>query len=132
MIPKLIILLIAITLSAGFYSCSKGESEEKKQTEDKKLPLVKIQSVESSTFTDNFKVVGEIKPFAEAKISSEQGGLISSLTKDKGSPVGKGEIVAKIKKIAFYGKQIPSSTVRRANASALARSTNLSSNKSQI
>ncbi|HJY62718.1 MAG TPA: efflux RND transporter periplasmic adaptor subunit [Ignavibacteria bacterium] len=99
---KLVILITALILSAGFYSCSKGDSEEKQQTEEKKLPLVKVKTVETSVFSDNFKVIGTIKPFAEAKVSSEEGGLLVTLNKDKGSYVGRGEIIARIKKDVEY------------------------------
>lgn len=93
-LPAIAFILLGAAIFAG---CGKGEkTEEVKQ--EKKLPLVKVKTVEQTTFSDNFKVVGIIKPFATAKVSSEEGGLIVSLNKDKGSRVGKGEIVAKIKK----------------------------------
>lgn len=90
----MIIFLAAIVLTG----CSKGGSETKDQTEEKKLPLVKVKDIEPQAFNDNFKVVGTIKPFTSAKVSSEEGGVITYLTKDKGSYVRKGEVLARIKK----------------------------------
>lgn len=88
-----------LTIIALFYSgCGDSGGETKDQQQEKKLPLVKTRVIESSAFSDNFKVVGVIKPFTTAKVSSEEGGLILAITKDKGSYVRKGEIVARIKK----------------------------------
>ncbi|MEO8513936.1 MAG: efflux RND transporter periplasmic adaptor subunit [Ignavibacteria bacterium] len=89
---------LMIMASAVIVGCGKGGGETKDQQNEKKLPLVKVKEVEPSTYSDNFKVVGVVKPFATAKVSSEEGGLITYLTKDKGSYVSKGEVVARIKK----------------------------------
>lgn len=94
-LPVTLMMLIAAIVFTG---CGKGGGETKDQQTEKKLPLVKVKEVETGTFSDNFKVVGVIKPFTSAKVSSEEGGLITYLSKDKGSRVGKGEIVARIKK----------------------------------
>lgn len=94
-LPVTIFLLLGSVILTG---CGKGGGETKDQQNEKKLPLVKVKEVETTTFSDNFKVVGSIKPFTSAKVSSEEGGLITYLTKDKGSHVSKGEIVARIKK----------------------------------
>ncbi len=94
-LPVTLFLLLTSVIITG---CGKGGGETKDQSTEKKIPLVKVSNVEYSTFSDNFKVAGVIKPFTSAKISSEEGGLITYLTKDKGSYVSKGEIVARIKK----------------------------------
>lgn len=97
-----VILIFAGLLMLG--SCGKGGGETKVQDE-KKLPLVKVKTIEAGTFHDDFKVLGVIKPFTSAKVSSEAGGLIISLNKDKGSYVRKGEVIARIKQdveIATY------------------------------
>lgn len=94
-IPITVFMLIA----SVFIGCGKGGGENSKDKQnEKKLPLVKVKNVEPSSYSDNFKVAGVIKPFTSAKVSSEEGGLITYLTKDKGSYVRKGEIVARIKK----------------------------------
>lgn len=98
---KIIIPVSLLLMSFMFSSCGKGDGEPKQQTEQK-LPIVKVMSMQASTFKDNFKVIGTIKPFAEAKVSSEEGGLLVSLNKDKGSPVGKGEVIARLKKDVEY------------------------------
>lgn len=105
MIRKILYSIFALILSLAVYSCGNSGGETKKDTTDKKLPLVKIKTVESGTFSDNFRVLGVIKPFTSAKVSSEEGGLIVSLNKDKGSYVSQGEVIARIKKdveIAVY------------------------------
>jgi RND family efflux transporter MFP subunit len=42
--------------------------------------------------------VGTVKPYATAKISSEEGGLILSITKNKGDKVRAGEVLVRLKK----------------------------------
>lgn len=93
-LPVILLILIASVL----FGCGKGGVETKDQPDEKKLPLVKVKVIEPSSYSDNFKVTGVIKPFTSAKVSSEEGGLITYLTKNKGSYVRKGEILARIKK----------------------------------
>jgi RND family efflux transporter MFP subunit len=94
-ISKFFIITGVISLFA-FYACSK-KSETKPNEEQKKLPLVKVIEIKPSDFTDDFKVVGIVKPVATAKLSSEEGGLIYSVL-DKGSRVSRGSIVVRLNK----------------------------------
>ena len=86
-----------MVLTATFFLSSCGNNSGKTNNE-KKLPLVKVMEIKPTTFTENFKVVGIVKPYASAKISSEEGGLILSIPKDKGSHVSQGEVVVRLKK----------------------------------
>ena len=96
-INKLLSLFVILLFaSAVFYSCG-GEANEKPQ-ENKKLTFVKVEDVTPKQFTDKFNVVGIVKPYASAKISSEEGGLILSILKNKGDRVGAGQIVVRLKK----------------------------------
>lgn len=95
---KTVIAVITLTLSVIFYACGKGGNETSEQKEEQKLALVKTTTVETSSFENSFKVIGTIKPFAEAKVSSEEGGVLVQLNKDKGSSVGRGEVIARLKK----------------------------------
>src|SRR5436309_5618539 len=95
---KIILVMISLAGVLAFNSCGKNGDSETKKEESKKLTLVKVQTVETTTFTENFKVMGVVKPFATAKVSSEEGGLIVSISKDKGSYVSRGETVVRIKK----------------------------------
>ena len=85
-------------LSALTWSCGKNSGSETNKQEDSRLTLVRIQTIIPQKFSENFRVVGVIKPFASAKVSSEEGGLILSIPKDKGSFVSRGETVVRIKK----------------------------------
>ncbi|MEZ4823307.1 MAG: hypothetical protein R2942_13230 [Ignavibacteria bacterium] len=49
-------------------------------------------------FQENYKVVGIVKPFESAKVSSEEGGLITYQPFDKGSRVSKGQVVVRLRK----------------------------------
>ena len=95
---KLLSLVLALLIGAiAFYSCGESGGETQQQNQ-KKLPIVKVRDVSGQSFSSVLTVVGVVKPYATAKISSEEGGLLVSLSKEKGSNVGKGEIIAKIKK----------------------------------
>ena len=96
-LPGAMFILLAMFALNG---CGKGEEKSKKESPDdkKKLPIVKIEEIKTSSFSENLSVVGIVKPMATAKISSEEGGLITYLSKDKGSYVSRGETVARIKK----------------------------------
>jgi membrane fusion protein (multidrug efflux system) len=89
-------ILITLILSVFLYSC--GKSNEQQLENKNKLPLVKVRDITPRLFVDNFKVVGVVKPYATAKISSEEGGLILAITKNKGDRVGAGEVVVRLKK----------------------------------
>lgn len=91
-----IIKLVILSLSFFIYSC--GKSSEQQSDTIKKLPLVKVKEIAPSFYVDNFKVVGTVKPYATAKISSEEGGLILAITKNKGDKVGAGQVVVRLKK----------------------------------
>ncbi|MGH2575588.1 MAG: efflux RND transporter periplasmic adaptor subunit, partial [Ignavibacteria bacterium] len=91
-------LLIILTIAFLFIFSSCGQKSETKTNDVKKLPLVKVQEVTGSKFTENFKVVGTVKPFASAKLSSEEGGLIVYISKNKGDRVSSGETVVRLKK----------------------------------
>lgn len=87
---------VILLLSLFLYSCGGNKTEEKNNNQ--KLPLVKVQEVKPGFFAEKFSVVGIVKPYASAKISSEEGGLILSILKDKGDNVSKGQIVVRLKK----------------------------------
>jgi RND family efflux transporter MFP subunit len=96
---KLIMLVSIFVLSSALlYSCGGNKSETETKENNKKLALVKVQDVKPGYFSENFSVVGVVKPYASAKISSEEGGLILSILKNKGDRVGAGQIVVRLKK----------------------------------
>lgn len=91
---SIFLLPMLITLS----SCGSEETPE----EEKSVPFVKVRGLESEEFTETYSVVGVVKPYEEATLSSEQGGLITYLGVDKGSRVGRGQVVIRIKKDVEY------------------------------
>jgi len=96
-IKVIIFSIILLAISLSFVSCSKKSDSETKKDDEKKLTLVKTKAVEPTTFADRLKASGTIKPFATAKISSELGGLIISIPKDKGARVSRGETLVYLK-----------------------------------
>lgn len=93
----LMIIFIAFIVTGCGNQKSETDSKENSES-NKKLPIVKVMDVGTTSFSENLNIVGIVKPFATAKISSEEGGLITMLNKEKGSYVRKGEIIARIKK----------------------------------
>ncbi|MFA5403974.1 MAG: efflux RND transporter periplasmic adaptor subunit [Ignavibacteria bacterium] len=92
---RFIYLMLVIAFSVTISAC--GKKQEKKETE-KKLSLVKIRDIKGENFTERYKIVGIVKPNTSAKLSSEEGGIITYLSKDKGSSVSRGETVVVLKK----------------------------------
>lgn len=94
---KKLLFVLLVLLSFSFYACGKKNSDPPGNNE-KKLTNVKVKDIAGEHFQETYKVIGTVKPFASAKLSSEEGGLITYLAKDKGSRIGKGEVVVKLKK----------------------------------
>ncbi|MBK7159694.1 MAG: hypothetical protein IPH77_14420 [Ignavibacteria bacterium] len=59
---------------------------------------MKVMEIGTSSFSEVYKVVGTVKAFQEAKISSEEGGLITYQPFDKGSRIGKGQVAVRLRK----------------------------------
>lgn len=100
---KHILILALVLVSLTLYACGgKGQGEVQ---QEKKRTLVKVQTIEQQYFEEKYTVVGIVKPFTSAKLSSEEGGVITYLAVDKGSRVGKGQVVVRLNKdtdIASY------------------------------
>lgn len=92
---KYSLLLLVLVAAVALSSCSRNKNNK---PEEKKLPIVKTTVIQGQYFEENYKISGIVKPFESAKLSSEEGGLIVYLTKDKGNRVGRGEVVVKLKK----------------------------------
>lgn len=96
---KYLRLLLVLILAGVVTSCG---SNNKKTEEEKQIPIVKITDVTGESFTEFYRVLGAVKPYASAKLSSEEGGIITYLRKDKGDRVGRGEIVVRLLKDSDY------------------------------
>lgn len=93
---KIFIITLMLLSALVLGSCAKKKTE--KIEAEKKIPLVKVKEIQGESFTEKFRVVGSLKPYASAKLSSEEGGIITFLNKDKGSRVYKGEVVVRLLK----------------------------------
>lgn len=89
-------LFILLSGALTIYSCG-GDGETKTEPE-KKIQAVKVQEIISTTFKETFTIVGIVKPFQSAKVSSEEGGLITYQPFDKGSRVSRGQVVVRLRK----------------------------------
>jgi|WetSurMetagenome_2_1015567.scaffolds.fasta_scaffold02239_5 membrane fusion protein, multidrug efflux system len=93
---RLIVIFIAVLFTITFFSC--GKKTETQNGNNKKLPLIQYKEIIPETFSEKFKIIGTVKPYASAKLSSEEGGLITWLSKDKGDRVYRGETVIRLKR----------------------------------
>ncbi len=76
-------------------SCS-DESNKKTVAQDKETKSkvsVKTQKLIAKEYTDFIQVVGSIKPYQKALISTTEGGKIVNFIKDKGNYVAKGDTI---------------------------------------
>lgn len=94
---KYFVSMICIAaLSFTVTSCSdKGEAQKEPE---KSIQSVKIQEVVGESFSETYNVVGVVKPFESAKVSSEEGGLITYQPFEKGSRVYRGQTLVKLRK----------------------------------
>lgn len=96
---KIIVYLILFAASGLIlYSCGNDGETKTEPEAEKKLQAVKITEILGTTFQENYSVVGIVKPYESAKISSEEGGLITYQPFDKGSRVSRGQVVVRLRK----------------------------------
>lgn len=86
-----LIFLFVFAITLLMVSC--GEDTAEKKTEETKKVNVEIKTLSSQKYTDFVTVVGNIKPFNDAMISHERGGIIDEIVKDKGEYVNKGDTI---------------------------------------
>jgi len=89
--------MVSMLLIGSSFSCGKKSSSENK-TSSQQLSVVRVAEVKPQHFIEIYKVVGIVKPYESAKLSSEEGGIITYLAKDKGDKVRKGEVLVRLKK----------------------------------
>lgn len=91
-----------LTLLLLFVIFISGCGEEEEITSEKKLPLIRTKTISTQSFTENYNIVGVVKPYEEATVSAVEGGLITFLNVDKGSRVGRGQVVVRLRKDIEY------------------------------
>ena len=89
------LIFVAIVITT-LPSC--GNKEETKVEQEKKIQAVKVKEIVSESFSEIYNVVGIVKPFQSAKVSSEEGGLITYQPFDKGSRVSSGQTLVRLRK----------------------------------
>lgn len=93
---KIIVTLIGIVVAVFLLNaCSDSEGSEQKSDSTKKVRGVSVEvtPLAGEKFVDYISVLGTIKPFQKAKLSSDEGGKIREFRKDKGSFVKKGDVI---------------------------------------
>ncbi|MBS1517539.1 MAG: efflux RND transporter periplasmic adaptor subunit [Bacteroidetes bacterium] len=95
---KYVIFSMIFLLTGSFIFSSCGKDGESKTENQKQLQAVKIKEITTQEFRETYSVVGTVKPYQTAKISAEEGGLITYMPFDKGSRVSRGQTLVKLKK----------------------------------
>ena len=93
---KVIVILLGIAAAAFlFNACSESEGSENNSGKTEKVRSVSVEVIPLSgeKFVDLISVMGTVKPYQKAKLSSDEGGRIKEIRKDKGSIVKKGETI---------------------------------------
>jgi len=90
--------IICLIIIAGSLNSCGGDKAETKTEAEKKLQPVKVEEIITQEFTETYNVVGFVKPYEAAKVSSEEGGLITYQPFDKGSRVSRGQVVVRLRK----------------------------------
>ena len=90
-LSPLILLSIVLVVLTG---CSKKSGNETASNKDKGNTVsVKTLKLKATEFTDVISVVGTIKPYQKALISTTEGGKIIKFSKEKGDYVVKGDTI---------------------------------------
>jgi RND family efflux transporter MFP subunit len=93
---KQIITILVIAISAFFnYACSEteGSGNNAEETEKVRSVSVEVSKLKGEKFVDYISVVGTVKPYQKAQLSSNEGGKIKEFLNDKGSYVKKDEVI---------------------------------------
>ncbi len=96
-IVKLVTFILLPVGSLLFTGCSdsEGKTDNKNKEEIKKVSVETIV-LKAKKFSDFVSVVGSVKPFQKALLSTTEGGKIIKFTKDKGDFAKKGETILEI------------------------------------
>ncbi len=87
----IILLIIILVFISG---CSKKNGENEAGKKDKSnVVSVKTLKLKAREYTDVISVVGTVKPYQKAMISTTEGGKIIKFKKDKGDYVSKGDTI---------------------------------------
>ncbi len=93
---KFIILALLLAVSLVFTGCSDSEGKQGSAKEEIKKVSVETKVLKAEKFSDFISVVGAVKPFQKALLSTTEGGRITKFNKDKGDFVKKGETILEI------------------------------------
>ena len=86
------IIIFALALSVSI-SCSQEGSGEEVVTKEKNKVAVKTVKLTAKSFTDYISVIGNVKPYQKALISTTEGGKIIKFIKDKGDYATRGDTI---------------------------------------
>ncbi len=85
--------LLSLLIAAVIFLTSCGDNNNESSEEVVKSINVEVQTLTSQNYTDYANVVGTFKPFNDAKVAHETGGIIKEIIKDKGQYVKKGDTI---------------------------------------
>ena len=90
-------LLTAACTSAEDSAENPGTSEPSNTVPSSRIVNVEVDRVTTSEFTDYIRIIGEVEALHEVTVAGEESGVIKQFFVDKGTPVRKGQPIAKLK-----------------------------------
>lgn len=89
---KYIVIITAFAFAIMILtSCS--DENSKIEIENVKSVNVEIENLNSQDYTDIITTIGTVKPYNDARISHEMGGIVKQIVNDKGAFVNKGDTI---------------------------------------
>jgi membrane fusion protein (multidrug efflux system) len=94
-------LVLVSGLIVGVLGCStaQGDSEADGAVDSTvagKVVNVQVEPLQPTTFTDFISITGDVEAFHDATVSAEESGVIKEFLLEKGSPVRKGQVIARL------------------------------------
>lgn len=90
------IFLISLVLILSACGGGNGNIQEKSKESSRPPTNVTVMEITPSSLTEYIDLTGVTEPFVDVNISSEEGGIVESLSFDKGDHVKKGQELARI------------------------------------
>jgi len=90
-LSQIVLIASALIILA---SCSDNQGNDSASNKDEsKIVSVKVHKLKAREYTDMISIVGTVKPYQKAMISTTEGGKIIKFNKDKGDYVAKGDTI---------------------------------------
>ena len=101
----------------------RGINSDTQETESNTLPSVSLASASSLSQTESVSLIGTVRAFTEAQITTERAGRVTSVSTSLGSQVGAGQIIATLENASEQAAVLQAQGVYEAALANAAQST---------